>query len=116
MTPQEITDLASYVHYLRQIGKYAELIAAELPQGDAANGKTAFSGTAKCATCHTAASLAPRLKKQTRELEEQLLLPAVARAKEGVAPNAAAQAHSKFTENASPKDVSDLLAYLRDAK
>ena len=116
LTPQEITDLASYVHYLRQMGKYAELMAAELLQGDASSGKAAFGGPAKCSTCHTAASLTPRLKKQTRELEEQLLLPAVAQAREGVAPNAAAQAHSKFTENASPKDVSDLLAYLRDVK
>jgi mono/diheme cytochrome c family protein len=116
MTPQEISDLASYVHYLRQIGKHDELMAAELPQGDASRGKTAFSGAAGCSQCHTAASLAPRLKKPTRELEDQLLLPAVARATEGVAPNAAAQAHSKFTENASAQDVSDLLAYLRDAK
>jgi mono/diheme cytochrome c family protein len=116
MTPKEISDLAAYIHYLRQIGKYAELMAAELPQGDASHGKAAFDGAAGCSTCHTAASLAPRLKKQPKELEEQLLLPAVARPKDGVAPNAAAQSHSKFTENASPKDVSDLLAYLRDLK
>jgi len=116
MTPQEITDLASYIHYLRQMGKYAELLVADLPPGDASRGKAAFDGAAKCSSCHAAASLAPRLKKQPRELEEQLLLPSVARAKEGVAPDAAAQSHSKFTENASPKDVSDLIAYLRGLK
>jgi len=109
-------DLASYIHYLRQMGKYAELLAADLPPGDASRGKAAFDGAAKCSSCHAAASLAPRLKKQPRELEEQLLLPSVARAKEGVAPDAAAQSHSKFTENASPKDVSDLIAYLRGLK
>jgi mono/diheme cytochrome c family protein len=113
MTPQQITDLASYIHYLRQMGKYAELMAAQLPAGDASRGQAAFNSAAKCSGCHKPASLAPRLKKQPKELEEQLLLPSVARPKEGAAPNAAAQSHSKFTENASPKDVSDLIAYLR---
>lgn len=116
LTPQQITDLAAYIHYLRQMGKYAELMNAALPPGDASRGQAAFDAVAGCSRCHTAASLAPRLKKQSNELEEQLLLPAVARPKNGVAPDAAAQAHSKFTENASPKDVSDLLAYLRDLK
>ena len=116
MTPKEIFDLAAYIHYLRQIGKYAELMTAELPQGDASQGKSVFDGAAGCSKCHTAESLAPRLKKQPNEQKKQLLLPAVARPKEGVAPNAAAQAHSKFTENASPKDVADLLTYLRGLK
>lgn len=116
MTEQEITDLAGYIHYLRQIGRRDEITAAELPQGDASRGKAAFDGAAKCSTCHTRVSLLPRLRKQPKELEQQLLFPDVARPKEGVTPGVAAQSHSRFTENATPKAVADLLAYLSDLK
>ncbi len=97
MTPQEITDLSAYIHYLRQKGRYAELKAAPLPAGDTARGKTAFRGSAKCAGCHTPKSLVSRLKKTPPERTDQLLLPAP---------------HSRFTENAQPAEVADLLAYL----
>jgi mono/diheme cytochrome c family protein len=113
MTPQQISDLAAYVHYLRQMGKYKELMASSLPAGDVAAGKEYFNGSGGCSKCHSANSLASSAKDSPpRVFESKLLLPDFAKPKEGVEPNEAAQAHAKFTENASPADVSNLLALL----
>jgi mono/diheme cytochrome c family protein len=114
MTPQQISDLAAYVHYLRQMGKYKELMASTLPEGDVTAGKQYFNGSGGCSKCHSLTSLASSAKHSPQQvLESKLLLPDIAKPKEGVEPNEAAQAHAKFAENASPADVSNLLVYLR---
>jgi mono/diheme cytochrome c family protein len=115
MTQQEGTDLAAYVHYLRQMGRYRELIAAPLSDGNAVEGKAAFNKQGSCVGCHTIGSLAPIVKTKTpTALKEDLLLPAIARPKEGVTLDAAAAGHQKFTENASPAEVANLLSYLHE--
>ena len=115
MTPQQITDLAGYVHYLRQMGKVAELMAAPLPGADVNAGKDAFAKG--CAQCHTNTSMIAEVKRgDAKSLEQRMLLPEVAKPKEGVALSAGGQAHAKFTENASPADVSNLLGYLQELK
>ena len=53
LTKDQISDLAGYVHYLRQQGRYKELMAANLPAGDAKAGETYFNGSGGCSKCHS---------------------------------------------------------------
>ena len=53
LTKDQISDLAGYVHYLRQQGRYKELMAAKLPAGDAKAGETYFNGSGGCSKCHS---------------------------------------------------------------
>ena len=113
MTPAQISDLAAYVHYLRQQGKYKELLAAKLPLGDAAAGKKYYNDKGGCIACHTTASLKSLIKQVSPSaLESQLLMPEIAKPKEGVLPGPAAEAHMRLTENMTPVILADLLSYL----
>jgi len=58
LTPVQLSELAAYVHYLRQQAKYKELDAAKLPVGDAATGGKYFKEEGRCVNCHTVAALA----------------------------------------------------------
>ena len=115
VTPQQISDLAAYVHYLRQMGKYKEFMAAQLPVGTASEGKTAFDKEGGCAGCHTRDSLSHLVKTSSpQSLKAKLLMPDIARPKEGGVAKPGAAAHAKFTENASRTDVANVLIYLRE--
>src|SRR5579872_6341110 len=54
LTKEQIADLAAYIHYLRQQGRYKELMAAKLAAGDPPAGKAYFDGSGGCAKCHSA--------------------------------------------------------------
>ena len=63
LTKDQISDLAGYVHYLRQQGRYKELMAAKLPAGDARAGEIYFNGSAGCSKCHSTIDLAISVRK-----------------------------------------------------
>ena len=115
LTDGEIVDLARYVHYLRQQARYRELIApAGPPAGDAAAGRTFFSGAGNCGSCHSAtgdlAVIGRRHDAPT--LRTRFLRPGPAVPAEGVMVPPGQAAHLKLLENYTLQNVQDVLAYL----
>jgi mono/diheme cytochrome c family protein len=53
LSDQQISDIARWIHYARQRGRYDELTAARLDAGDPAAGSTYFDRT--CGSCHSVA-------------------------------------------------------------
>jgi mono/diheme cytochrome c family protein len=116
LTPQQIVDLARYIHYLRQQAKYNQLVAPkEAPAGDVLRGRAFFSGPGKCSTCHTGkASLAGVARKSdAARLRARLLRPGPPKPVEGEEPTTGQAAHLRLLEILTLSDVEDLLAYLR---
>lgn len=113
LSDQDILYLARYVHYLRQQGRYKELMAADLTTGNAAAGKTYFNGAGGCSKCHSPigdlAHIASRYGVKT--LRSKFLMPNGTAHKEGATLSAAAQQHLHLLENYDPADVANILAY-----
>jgi cytochrome c oxidase cbb3-type subunit 3 len=116
MTPQQVRDLAAYIHYLRAQGRFRELTAPSnrLP-GDAGAGKTYFAGAGQCATCHsiTRDLAGVGAKYDETALRANMLRPAVSMPREGAEMSGGGAAHQKILENLSPQDARNVLAYLR---
>ena len=54
LTPDEIVDLARYIHFLRQQARFKELSGlAETPAGNRTAGEAYFNGAANCRSCHS---------------------------------------------------------------
>jgi mono/diheme cytochrome c family protein len=112
LTKSDISDLAGYVHYLRQQGRFKELTASTAT-GDVAAGKTYFAGSGGCSGCHTEADMRAAAKKYDRtSLRAHLLLPTGLAPKDGVANDAGDAAHRKLVENIAPADAANVSAYL----
>jgi cytochrome c oxidase cbb3-type subunit 3 len=115
LSKDQISDLAAYVHYLRQQGRYKELMAANLPAGDARAGETYFSGSGGCSKCHSASDLKPVVQKYDVDtLRSRFLRPGPAVPQDNVTPPAGEQAHLRLLENYSPTDVANVMAYLQN--
>lgn len=114
LSDQDILYLARYVHYLRQQGRYKELMAADLSAGNADAGKSYFNGSGGCSKCHSPtgdlAGIASRY--DAKGLRSKLLMPNGTARREGVILTAAAQQHLRLLENYDPPDVANVLAYL----
>ena len=107
-TDQQIRDLAAYIHYLRQQGRYKELTAAaSAPAGDAGLGRTYFE--ANCAKCHAGNLAGIAGKYDAVQLRERLLRPASAVVEQ---PPAGAVTHARMLENYKEDDVRNVVAYL----
>lgn len=108
-TDQQIADLAAYIHYLRQQGRYKELTALANATGDASLGRKYFDSN--CGKCHAAArDLAGVAKKyNAAELRAHLLRPAPAYTEHA---SAGVIAHGKLLERYRNEDVVNVLAYL----
>jgi cytochrome c oxidase cbb3-type subunit 3 len=116
MTPQQIRDLAAYIHFLRAQGRFRELTAASNQlAGNAAAGKIYFAGAGQCGTCHSVdRDLAGVSTKYSEPaLRAAMLRPGVSVPREGVDMSAGGAAHQKILENLSAEDARNLLAYLR---
>jgi cytochrome c oxidase cbb3-type subunit III len=112
-TDQQISDLAAYIHYLRQQGRYKELMALKTDlSGDAAAGRAYFQGAGRCSTCHSpSGDLGGIAKKYSPEiLRARFLRPGAAFASEGA--SAGTIAHLKLLEKYSNDDVQNLVTYL----
>ena len=115
LTTQQISDLAGYIHYLRQQGRYKELMAAKTAEGDAKAGGQYFNGSADCKSCHSVSGDLAGIshKYDAAKLRSRMLRPGPAVPLEGVAPGAGERAHLKLLENYSVDDVRNVLAWLR---
>lgn len=116
MTPEQVKDLAAYIHFLRAAGRYKELTAAVTrPTGDAEAGRAYFSGAGGCGACHSANRDLGGIgrKYDDAQLRANAFRPSVSMPQDGVEMNAAGQAHQRILETISAKDAEDLMAYLR---
>ena len=116
MTPQEVKDLAGYIHFLRAEGRLKELTSgANTSTGDARAGQTYFTGTGQCGSCHSAARDLRGVGKKydNVQLRTNTFRPSMSVPKEGVEMSAGGQAHQRILETISANDAEDLLAYLR---
>jgi len=118
-TPQQISDLAAYVHYLRQQGRYRELsTAANDGLGDAKAGEQYFNGTAKCNSCHSVSGdlAGVGTKYDAAGLRARMLRPGPDNALAGEGASPGLTAHLKLVERYSDGDVRNLVAYLQTLK
>jgi mono/diheme cytochrome c family protein len=114
LTPEEVRDLAAYIHYLRQLGRRKELLALPDAAGEATQGKAYFA--ANCAPCHSVTGdlkgVAARYSGDA--LKGRLLGPAPPLdAAVGGAIAAGRARHLSLLERYQDADVHNLLAYLR---
>jgi len=117
-TNQQISDLAAYVHYLRQQGRYRELTSArDDAAGNASAGRNYFNGAGKCNTCHSLekdlAGIAT--KYDDARLRARLLRPGPEDAVVLPGTSTGLAAHLKLLERYGDADVRDLLAFLKSA-
>lgn len=125
LSDQQITDIARWIHYARQQGRFKELIEAkDSGPGNAATGKAYFE--LRCGSCHAAlGDLASVAKSHDASALRALIL----RPKFLSAPAswqigrlhdtktaAARQQHLALLENYSAEDVANLMAYLQSIK
>lgn len=115
LTAQQISDLAGYIHYLRQQGRYKELMAADLPAGDPKAGEKYFNGKGGCEKCHSVTGDLAGIghKYDAATLKFRLLRPGPAVPSDNTPPDAGRQAHLRLLENYSQADFSNVLAYLQ---
>jgi mono/diheme cytochrome c family protein len=121
LSDSQITDIARWIHYARQQGRYAELTEAkDVGPGNAAAGRTYFDQN--CAACHGTGS---DLASAARKLDPATVRAHIMRPKFVDAPRsmkveelkdtktaAARQRHLWLLENYSTEDVANLSAYL----
>jgi mono/diheme cytochrome c family protein len=114
LTPQEISDLAAYVHYLRRQGRYRELTMDVEERGDARAGETYFN--ANCGACHSrSGDLAGIAAKYAgAALRARILRPNNDAAPAGTDRAAVGRLqHGKLLERYNPADVRNVVAFLQ---
>jgi mono/diheme cytochrome c family protein len=118
LSDRQLHDIARYIHYARQEGRYKQLVDANLGTGDAAAGKAYFDQ--QCASCHADAFSGIARKYDARALRGRLLRP-LARSDvpsfavttlHDAKMDAARARHDRLLENYTPTQVSNLIAYL----
>ena len=114
LTAQQVAELAGYIHYLRQVGRYKELMAQSDAGGDAKAGAMYFA--AQCSRCHSRADFAGlSAKYPASELRSRLLRPGSIPAPPGTdAVSAGRREHLVLLERYSDADVRNVLALLRE--
>jgi mono/diheme cytochrome c family protein len=119
LSDHQLHDIARYIHYARQQGRYKELIEAKAETADPSAGKAYFDQN--CATCHATDLNGMSRKYDATALRAQLLRPPTLNAPESFAISArsdhktavARQRHNFLLENVTPADVTNLVAYLQ---
>jgi len=118
LSDRQLHDIARYIHYARQQGRYKELIEAKAENADRAAGKTYFDQN--CATCHATDLNGIGRRYNAAALREQLLRPRTLNEPQSFAMSAlsdnkvaaARQRHNFLLENVTPAEVANLVAYL----
>ena len=119
LSDRQLHDIARYIHYARQQGRYKELVEAKAGPGDGGAGKSYFDQN--CGACHTADLSGIGRKYNATALRERLLRPRALNEPQSFAVNAlsdnkvttARQRHNFLLENYTPAQVTDLVAYLQ---
>lgn len=111
LSPVEMSDLARYIHYLRQVGRYADLTAAALPDADSAAGEAYFGR--QCGSCHATSGDLKGLasRHDATALRAQVLRPRAFASPDGP-PAPGRVEHLRLIEQYREADLANLLAYL----
>jgi mono/diheme cytochrome c family protein len=115
----QLHDIARYIHYARQQGRYREIVEAKTAPGDAAAGRASLDRN--CAACHGADLDGIGRKYDPAALRERMLRPPALTGPESFALPALSDAkkaagrdrHHALLENFTLQQVADLIAYLQ---
>jgi len=116
LSDQQISAIATWIHYARQQGRYKELIEGkDLSPGNAGAGKAYFEKN--CTSCHTSPA---DLRREDGTLRTRILRPKFLDTAESwqvdrlrdTKTGMARQRHRALLENYSADDVANLIAYL----
>ena len=118
LSDQQLHDIARYIHYARQQGRYKEIVDAKAAAGDAAAGRRTSISSAPRAT--------PPISRHREAIRRDGAPGAVLRPKNLGGPRSftldalrdtrmatARERHNLLLENYTPVQVADLVAYLR---
>jgi mono/diheme cytochrome c family protein len=119
LSDRQLRDIARYIHYARQQGRFRELVESAVAPGDAAAGRTYFDR--RCVACHASDLIGVGSKYDARTLRDRMLRPASLQSPPsmtldalGDAKTAAARRqHDQLLENYMPADVANLMAFLQ---
>ncbi len=122
LSEQQISDIATWIHYARQQGRYKELTEAKDPgKGSVASGKTYFEKT--CSSCHSSVGELANVSKgqdanaiRSRILRPNFLDAAPSWKLDRLNDTKTADArhrHLSLLENYTADDVANLIAYLQ---
>ena len=119
LSDRQLHDIARYIHYARQQGRYREIVEANVASGNAAAGASYFAQN--CGSCHAADLDGIGKKYDATAMRDQLLKPArlestpvfTLDALKDTRMAAGRQRHRLILENISPADVANLMAYLQ---
>jgi len=119
LSDRQLHDIARYIHYARQQGRYREIVEATAPPGDAAAGGSSFAQN--CGSCHAADLDGIGKKYDAIGIRDRLLKPARLESTQVFTLDAlndtrmvtGRQRHRVLLENVSPAEVANLIAYLQ---
>ncbi len=119
LSDRQLHDIARYIHFARQQGRYKEIVESKAVPGDAAAGSSNFAQN--CASCHATDLNGIAKKYDATAMREQMLRPGRlvsspsftldALNDSGMA--AGRQRHNALLENLTPIEVANLVAYLQ---
>ena len=118
LSDRQLHDIARYIHYARQEGRYKQLVDANLGTGDVAAGKAYFDQ--QCASCHANGMSGIARKYDAGTLRDRLLRPRAlsdpssfeVAVIEDATKAASRERHNHLLENYAPTQVANLVAYL----
>lgn len=119
LSDRQLHEIARYIHYARQQGRYKELIDVNGEPADRPAGKTYFDQ--HCEGCHATNLNGIGRRYDANGLREQLLRPRTLNETQTFAMSAlgdttmatARQRHNFLLENFTPAEVTNLVAYLQ---
>ncbi len=119
LSDRQLHDIARYIHYARQQGRYKEIVEAKAAPGDAAAGGSYFAQ--HCGSCHAADLDGIGKKYDATAIRDRMLKPASLESPQVFTIDAlkdtrrttGTQRHRFLLENISPADVANLIAYLQ---
>jgi mono/diheme cytochrome c family protein len=118
LSDQQLHEIASYIHYARQQGRFKELTAQPPAAGDAAAGKSYFDSM--CGSCHARDFAGIAKKYDAVKLRQEVLDPTALQVpltfavsdQNNAQARAARDRHHMLLENYTPAQVANLMAYL----
>jgi mono/diheme cytochrome c family protein len=118
LSDRQLHDIARYIHYARQQGRYKEIVEATAA-GDPVAGSSYF--LQNCGSCHAADLNGIAKKYDATAMRDHLLRPTTLESQQVFTLDAlndtrlatGRQRHGFLLENVSPADVANLIAYLQ---
>jgi mono/diheme cytochrome c family protein len=119
LSDRQLHDIARYIHYARQQGRYKEIVEANVAPGNAAAGGSYFAHN--CGSCHAADLDGIGKQSDAMAIRDRVLKPAKLEsppvftldALNDTRMAAGRRRHHFILENITPADVANLIAYLQ---